>query len=114
MEIKPSNTQLKTSTPIFITNPQYMYLNPNYRKWKIKPLTSQAWMIQDAPTKPQIHACSCSSSSSSSSSSPNPLFLSSFYVRILLLEKERKQRKGFYKVVSLLTSSLALVWLGVL
>src|ERR1044072_6845043 len=30
----------------------------------------------------------------------NPLFLSSFYVRFLLLEKERKQRKGFYNGVS--------------
>ena len=47
-------------------------------------------------------------------SSQNPSFSSQVSILVLLEKWEEKQRKGFYNVVSLLASSLTLVWLGVL
>src|ERR1044072_7954668 len=65
-------------------------------------------MIQDAPTQPQIHACSCSSSSSSS---PKPSFALKLPSFLCLEKMERKTKeKGFIRLFPL-ASPLALVWL---
>ena len=74
-----NNQQTKTHefTYQFFLNPKYINQNPNYMRWRIKPLTSKAWMVLDDPTNPILKLFSCSSSSSSSKTLT---FLLSFYI----------------------------------
>src|ERR1051325_8328564 len=68
-------------------------------RWRIKPLTSSAWMIQDDSTTP-TSSFSLAPPLLLLLLLPKPSFSSKFLFLLLCLPNGKKEGKWFYKVVS--------------